>query len=208
MRYEIRPLHNWIGPVTPARQRQRSRFKAAWSATLTQLGSEVEKLGASMVVLEMDTTDQQIRRDGMLRAAARVDSSSVRVSFESRYGPLQYATDTFDHWQDNVRAIVLSLEALRAVDRYGVSRRGEQYRGWNAIDSKPAVMTVEQAAEFISHWANNGRFPATQILTDPEVRDRALKAAALRAHPDRGGDNDTMGRLSLARELLKKRNGS
>jgi hypothetical protein len=45
---------------------------------------------------------------------------------------LVYATDACDFWQHNVRSIALGLAALRAVDRYGISRRGEQYAGYRA----------------------------------------------------------------------------
>jgi len=37
-----------------------------------------------------------------------------------------------EDWRHNVRSIALGLEALRAVDRYGISRRGEQYAGFRA----------------------------------------------------------------------------
>jgi hypothetical protein len=33
------------------------------------------------------------------------------MSFESKYGPLTYATDAFLFWKDNVRAIALGLTA-------------------------------------------------------------------------------------------------
>lgn len=45
---------------------------------------------------------------------------------------LVYATDVCEFWQHNIRSIALGLEALRAVDRYGISRRGEQYAGFRA----------------------------------------------------------------------------
>lgn len=45
---------------------------------------------------------------------------------------LVYATDCCEFWQHNVRSIALGLQALRAVDRYGISRRGEQYAGFKA----------------------------------------------------------------------------
>jgi hypothetical protein len=45
---------------------------------------------------------------------------------------LVYATDVCAFWQHNIRSIALGLEALRAVDRYGISRRGEQYAGFRA----------------------------------------------------------------------------
>lgn len=43
---------------------------------------------------------------------------------------LVYATDVCERWQHNVRSIALGLQALRAVDRYGISRRGQQYAGF------------------------------------------------------------------------------
>lgn len=43
---------------------------------------------------------------------------------------LVYATDVCEYWQHNVRSIALGLESLRAVDRYGISKRGEQYAGF------------------------------------------------------------------------------
>ena len=45
---------------------------------------------------------------------------------------LVYATDCCVFWQHNLRSIALGLEALRAVDRYGISRRGQQYAGFRA----------------------------------------------------------------------------
>jgi hypothetical protein len=45
---------------------------------------------------------------------------------------LVYATDACVYWQHNVRSIALGLEALRAVDRYGITRKGEQYAGFRA----------------------------------------------------------------------------
>jgi hypothetical protein len=48
-------------------------------------------------------------------------------------GRLVYATDCCDYWQHNVRSIALGLQALRAVDRYGITRRGEQYAGFAAL---------------------------------------------------------------------------
>lgn len=43
-----------------------------------------------------------------------------------------YGTDCCVFWEHNVRSIALGLQALRAVDRYGISRRGEQYAGFRA----------------------------------------------------------------------------
>ena len=131
MRYEIRPLV-WSGPQCPRRWPS-SRFKAKWDSTLELLGRETDLLDASVVVLQLDVIEGDIRRDGMLRASAKVGFPGVRVSFDSKHGPLTYATDRYEQlysddmpgWQANVRAVALALEALRAVDRYGISSSGE-----------------------------------------------------------------------------------
>jgi hypothetical protein len=215
MRYEIRPLGPWLDPVTDPRANA-GRFTASWSDTLVLLEREVDYLCADLVVVQVDVIEADLRRDGMLRAGAKVGFPGVRVSFDSIHGPLTYVTDAYDHlwsrnglagWQANVRAVALALEALRAVDRYGVTRRGEQYRGWTPIDAKPAAMTRDQAAEFIVYWAGaeHGEVAkwASLILGDPAELRRAFRLAAARAHPDRaGGDHDTMARLNAARDLL------
>lgn len=214
MNYTIRPLGAWLDPVTENR-RGAHLFRASWGDTLDRLGYETGLLGAEHVILQIDVTEGDLRRDGMLRTNARVAFPGVRVAFDSIHGPLTYATDAYERqhgygltsWQANIRACALALEALRAVDRYGVSGRGEQYRGWNAIATKPAEMTRDQAAEFLALWAADLRFTAAALLLDPALVGRAWKVAAQRTHPDAGGDADTFSRLTLARELLEREAG-
>lgn len=209
MRYEIRPLGAWLEPKTDTRRGSHT-FRAGWQNTLDLLGFEAEKLGADLVVLQVDVTEGELRRDGMLKHHARVGFPGVRVSFDSIHGPLTYATDAYEQqygwalhgWQANIRAIALALQALRAVDRYGVSGRGEQYRGWTAVAARPHEMSNAEAAEFIAHWAGLGSNLA--LLSDPAALAAAFRAAAKRAHPDAGGDHDTMARLTAARAQLDK----
>lgn len=61
--------------------------------------------------------------EAMVAINAATDPSAKR---------LIYATDCCVFWQHNVRSIALGLESLRAVDRYGITRRGEQYAGFRA----------------------------------------------------------------------------
>lgn len=214
MNYLFRPLGPWIEPVTRDRWGSH-RFKAKWSDTLGLLGSELLQLGATDVVFQVDVREAELRQDGMLRANVKVgDFPGVRVSFDSIHGPLTYATDRYEQqlgwampsWQANIRAITLALQALRAVDRYGVSGRGEQYRGWTAISNRPAEMSREQAAEFIAHWSGLGSNLA--LLSNEAALAAAYRAAAKRAHPDvTGDDGDTMARLNTARDLLMNGGG-
>jgi hypothetical protein len=190
MRYEIRPLGTWTDPVTTNRASS-ARFRATWQSTLDLLGRETELLGAGLVVMQIDVTEGDLRRDGMLRAQAKVGFPGVRVAFDSKYGPLTYATDAYDRlyggdmpgWQANVRALALALEALRAVDRYGVTKRGEQYRGWLAIEAAGSKTTEQEARDLIASYGG--------------VRE-AVKAT----HPDRGGDPAAFHEVQDARRVL------
>jgi hypothetical protein len=135
MNYTFRPLPLWPHPITHNR-RSRSTFKAGWDSTMKMLARELEHLGARDVMLAAGFNESEIRMDGMLRSNAREPlHPGVEVSFETAHGRLVYATDVCMFWQHNVRSIALGLGALRAVDRYGITRRGEQYAGWLQLGS-------------------------------------------------------------------------
>jgi len=199
--WQIEPIGTWARPITKNRA-SRHRFSASWYNTMELLTSEIEKLGVrGVIAVRIDVQRGDIRLDGMLRANARVDFPGVVVSFESRYGPLSYATDEYNSWQANVRAIALSLQALRAVDRYGVSKSGEQYAGWRAIESgKSAVWSSKDEAV---QWLRS--LTAAWGALDIE---RMLRVAGGICHPDRhDGDRAMWDRYDAARQLLEGHRG-
>lgn len=185
----FRPLRVWDGPPTSGK---RAQFKASYSETLALLDYELGRLNARNIVIEAAFDERDIRLDGRPRVDARPRLPGVVLSFDSKHGPLRYPCGTFPDWQDNVRAIALSLEHLRAVDRYGVTRRGEQYTGWKALPAPGSyAMTHEQAIAFLKPFAEGADGP----------RD-AYRKAALKLHPDRGGDAEQFKRLQAAKVVL------
>ncbi len=197
-----RPLGPWLDPVTT--DRPRSPFKAAWSDTLDLLSRETWMLGATLVVVQVDVTEADLRRDGLIRANARVQFPGIRVAFESRRGPLTFATDMYPTWQANVRAVALGLEALRRLDRYGITKRGEQYVGWQALPaSTTAPMTREEAAAFLAGAQDD--WSVADLLRDTEAVKRAYRAAAKRHHSDVGGNDALFARITAARDVLLSR---
>jgi hypothetical protein len=209
VRYEFRSL-TWTDKNTGSR-RGAHLFRAGWDDTLKLLAREIEYLdGSEPVVIQVDAPEAMIRRDGMLHARARVGHPGVAISFTSRFGPLRYATDAYEDgyytskgltgWQANVRAIALALEALRAVDRYGVTRRGEQYTGWKALPAagnRPVFDTAQAAIRWMrdmrrdhGNYANGG---------GPKEDYRALVKLM---HPDKGGDPGEWDKLDSARQVL------
>jgi len=153
--YTVRPIREWTDHQTPATQRRsRYTFSTPFSQTESLLRRELEHLGAKDVVLQLAVAEADLRLDGTFRASARIVHPGVKIAFDSKHGPLTYATDSCELWQHNVRSIALGLEALRAVDRYGVTRRGEQYTGWKALPAgsgtSPSHMTRTEAARVLS----------------------------------------------------------
>lgn len=200
-RFEIRPLGLWDRPVTDPRA-SASRFRAGWFDTVDHLTREVDLLGGDVIAVQVDATDADIRRDGMLRSRSRVGFPGVKISFASRFGPLTYATDAYDHWQANVRAIALALEALRAVDRYGVTSTGEQYRGWTAIAAQPFAhgdLTVDEAERVLREA---GGVPDDLPLRNEVAITAAFRRAARTHHPDAGGNAEAFQLIANARDVL------
>jgi hypothetical protein len=209
MRYTTRPLSDrtWLRPAV---QRKRSAFDATWSTTLELLDREVRALGGRDVVIEVDVREQDIRLDGMLRANARAESPAVVVAFETRaHGPMLYRCDRFERsyrsasigWQENIRAIAKTLEALRAVDRYGATETGQQYAGFKALPAGramgPSHMTSDQAVAVIA---------AAASVREHEVRPdlvRIVRRARAFSHPDRNdGDQTAWDQVEQAAKML------
>jgi hypothetical protein len=166
----FRPIDTWPGERTLSRQH--SPFSASLSTTVNQLARELNQLRAKQVVVQIAIGERDIRLDGFPKANAHASHPGVVLAFESKYGPLKYATDVYWSWQDNLRAIALSMESLRRVDRYGVSKRGEQYQGWRALP----------AGSDDTHGIPDARAAREYLET---VYGGDLRRALMETHPDR-----------------------
>jgi hypothetical protein len=203
---KVGPIRSWPGELT--RSRVPSQFKATLGATLQLLDREIYHLVYSRTQQEsaellIAIPADQFRLDGRPRAQARAEHPGVIFSLDSRYGHVSYPCDTFTTWQDNLRAVALALEALRKVDRYGVTKRGEQYRGFLALEATAAPAGFSDADVALA-WLTD--FTGwTRNLDGSDVRPRVLlREAQRRAHPDAGGDAALFQRVSLAEAKLRE----
>lgn len=207
LHYTVRPLSDRSWP-RPASAREPSRFGTSagqtrdrwWARTLDLLARELAALEARDVVLGVDVEDRHIRLDGKLRADARPDSPAVELAFDSGHGPLLYRSDRFTGsaptYQHNVRAIALTLEALRSVDRYGAASTGQQYTGWKTITAEPAPNLQLDPWQVLAELAN----------TDPgesAPQARLVTLARRNAHPDHGGTRETWQRFQDAHAAVR-----
>jgi len=199
----VAPIREWPGELT--RTRRRALFSAPFADTLNLLDREIDHLTDTRVqrqsaeLLVAIPAGALWRQDGRPRAHAAAEHPGVIFSIDSRHGHLSYPCDTFTAWGDNLRAIAKALEALRMVDRYGVTKRGEQYRGFLALEATaaPAGFATADAAlayleQLVDGWADR-REPA-----------RLLRGAQRIAHPDSGGAAVTFQRVSLAEATLRE----
>lgn len=124
------------------------------------------------------------------------------LSFDSSVGHLSYPCDTYDRWEDNLYAISKSLEALRAVDRHGVTKRGEQYRGFLELEATAvAAVPFTHEPEDITLWLFG---VAGESVADPTDTRAVLRQAQRRTHPDHGGDPEIFRLVSLAETWLRE----
>jgi hypothetical protein len=196
MNYTFRPIDQW--PRDKTKRPKPTPFSSTYTQTLKLLGKELAALDAKQIIFQIDVPESQIRGDGLPYARARPDFQGVIVAFESKHGPLKYMTDVFNDWHENLRAIALGLEALRRVDRYGITSKGEQYTGWKQL---PAVSEAkEDAAGLI---ASLGGEDKDEVMNNADTARRAFRRAAKKVHEDKkGGSREQFIRLMEARKLL------
>ncbi len=176
------PVTAWPGPKTSNYQRRTSPFRAAYSETLDLLESELKQVRARGILIQAYFRRQDIRNDGWPRSSARVPAEpGVILTFQKGDAVMSFPCDRFRSWEDNLRAIALSLQALRMVDRYGVTRNNEQYRGFTALPPADPAQARNRAIAFFCRLTG---------LSESEVRgdvQGAYRLAARAVHPDTGG---------------------
>lgn len=209
----LRPLGAW--PGTPTWDRRRAPFRSKFAATLTLLRQELHALGDGgprswyqrdaypPSILQIGVRERDLRIDGMPRADAKVTEPGIILSIEpASQPPMSFPCDTFVDWQDNVRAVALTLEALRKIDRYGVTQTGQQYRGWQAIEARSSTgfSDADAAEKFLRglYWDEGHGLDLASSVPQVYRRVRA------QAHPDRnGGDRTQWDRVEAAAEVLR-----
>jgi len=181
---------------TPAHERTRSRFDVNETWARTHLVEQVRLLGGRGLVVSSNVST---RRDGLPYAnQRRPDDSGVAVYWLTPQD--EWRVVACDRWQnvwENIRAIGLTLEALRGLERWGASGILDRvFRGFAALPS-----ATESPAR---PWWDVLGVDRHSTLDQAEAAYRTL---ARIHHPDRGGNAEHMAVLNAAmtaarRELL------
>jgi len=205
-RYMPKQARNVSGDSGVASARQAN---PNWSKAFEKLRYELSRIDAKDVVIEAGYKPHQVRADGWPYSNASPEHHQVRVSFRKGTLPMSFFQGAFGGSNDcvpyNVWLIASTLTALRAVERYGCAQGGEQYRGWAQLPpgsgSAPIAAaewpSVEAAMRFLS---GVGDGQVVSVL--PADVDIVYRAAARKAHPDKGGSAELMAKVNRARDYI------
>jgi hypothetical protein len=126
------------------------------------------------------------------------------LSFDTKHGRMSMPCDSYTDWEANLRAIALTLECLRTVERYGVtSNRQEQYTGWLKL---PAVSTQDEALEHaraLCQFADRSDLSPALLLNDFALFEQTWKEAVKKTHPDTGGNGLHFQQVMASRDRIR-----
>ena len=178
-------------PRTSEWKRERAAFEATFARARDEIVAEVARLtnqslryGGPNVVI---STNVPLRRDGLPLAGQKVPSDpGVAVYFKHNKKAMSFACDRWNRVEDNMRAIVKTIEALRGIARWGTG------------DMLEAAFTGFVALPAPKHWAEILGVPRDARREDVKVAYRRL---ASQHHPDRpGGSHERMAELNAAQD--------
>lgn len=180
-RYPLAWPAGWPRRIKSARE---GVFKVSHERALSDLSIEIDRLGGRYAVL---STNVELRLDGtMMRGRGEPKDPGVAVYFELRGVQKVFACDTFTTVTANIRAISLTINAFRSIDRFGASSLLE--RALTGFDALPAPST---------HWNILG-LPKGASVDDIK---EAFRKLAKDMHSDvNGGSDEPMKALLAARE--------
>jgi hypothetical protein len=207
---------------------RRAPFKASYPKTVDLLKAELTRVSARRVAIQSGHYGDDIRNDGLPRVNARRPRfPGVSLSFEKwipngqkndlgqalgTYELLEFPCATFNDWEDNLRAIALTLKSIRETKKYGVGRvdRDQHYEGFKhkRVEARTASngngkLTPEAAAAVIAACAEGG-WTAEVLLRSSVEMESAYRQAARNTHPDFGGTDHSMAKVNEAAAVLRQ----
>ncbi len=178
---------SWPAGRPRTKVRFSSRFGDKSVATaIKPLKAELSRLGASYIVI---STNIPLKVNGdPYSDPGRMPDPGCAVYFQLKSKPYCLPCDRWDCVEDNLYAVAKHVEAMRGMERWGVSSVEQAFAGFKELpatagDSEPWTTVLG-----IPDYANAGEIKA------------AHRVAAQSAHPDRGGSAEQMARINVARD--------
>jgi len=164
------------------------------------------------------STDLPLKANGDFYAnASNPQDPGVAVYFTWKGTPYQMACDRFPRIWENVRAIALTIESMRAIERHGASHLLERaVSGFRALP--PGDGSTPAAPPARPWWdvfgvADVAGTPASEIAANPDhvmrkpllsMVETVYRQNVAANHPDKGGDPAVMAEINLAIAAARK----
>lgn len=180
MSIQAYPLQWPAGWPRTERREPGSQFRTTLPAALNSLTDEVRRLGAKNLVLSSNYT----------LGAHNPTDPGVVAYFELRGQKLAIPCDRWARIEHNVRAIALTIEAMRGMERWGAKHMiTAMFQGFKALPGRSGSKS----------WRDVLGFNSTSHPTSAEIMQR-FRELSKKCHPDAGGSHDLMAELNRAKD--------
>ncbi len=151
---------------------------------ITMVRDGLKRMRATDVVI---STNVMTRLDGLPYSGAKEPKDpAVAVYFRLAGSVHCLACDRWDRVADNLAAIGHHIDALRAMDRWGVGDLAQAFAGYKALPAMDAKQTW---------WAILGFNQPPAVLADARTK---WKTRIAEAHPDAGGNANLAAEINAA----------
>ena len=163
---------------------------------IERVGASIRRMGGRQLVI---SSNVGLRRDGMpLSGQKRPQDPGVAVYWNAKDGAARcIAVDQYEWLEHNLAAISGTLEALRAVERYGGAAILE--RAFTGFQALPPPMDLRS-------WRQVLGFEEAQAVGETMLRGAYMRARSA-AHPDNGGEPGEFDAVQKAYDQAKRELG-
>lgn len=170
----------------------RSRFKGnTFGRCRDFIINEIKRFNGNNVII---STNIPLRNDGLPYATFKTpEDKGVAVFFEINKKQYVFCCDKWDRIEDNLHAIGMTIEAMRGIDRWGVSEMIE--RSFSGFAALPEPTQARK------DW-----WDVLSIKSNAGISDikQAYRDKVKLVHPDSGGSNEEFIELQQAYERAIK----
>lgn len=161
----------------------RSKFESNRKSGLTiyrarvQLENEIKLLRGDAVII---STNMRTRLDGEICSNAKEpDDSGVAVYFKIKGRPVVLCCDKWRSVKENLRAITLTISAMRGMDRWGVSQMLDRiFTGFIALpEPDPPWWAVLGISSDASRDEIKKAYRETMMINHPDIGGNQERAA-------------------------------
>lgn len=163
----------------------------------TLLADEMRKMDVTSYVI---SSNLQVRRDGLPYAGQREpDDPGVVLYFTRKGKDIAISCDKWEHLDSNLRAIGLTIEAIRGMERWGTEEMVD--RAFTGFAALPESIIVPPAPNrpHRDWWVVLG----VDKNADPRGVKQAYRRAQGVTHPDAGGSDADFQEVQRAYEEWK-----